>query len=667
MKLKFLAAVALALSAPSLAASTVYSGFDASALDLSVRPGDDFYRFANGRWIDRSIIPQDRTNVGLIASLSDRVSGQIQTLLESLAAHAESPSEAKLRRFYQAFMNERRLADLGSAPLRADLARVRSAQSRASLANIAGSATESFAAAPFALSIDPDGKDPTRYAVNIDQSGLGLPDRDYYTKPQFGAERRAYRDYMADLLTLAGWPNPQSNADAILSFEGQVARVSWTAEQRRDPNATYRPISRAALERLAPGFEWRPFFDGAELRSQRAVVLEAGGAIPAIARVWRATPLPALKAWEAFHIADSAAPFLSPAFDQARFAFRGKVLTGQQTEAGRSRRTVDMLNARVGELLGRAYVRRYFSPQAKAAVLAIAKQLKVAFRRRLQQVDWLSPATKDQALEKLDKLTIKIGYPDRWRSYDGLLIRSDDLYGDVVRSRAFDWRSRVRRLGRPVDRSEWLVPPQSLSAYSNPQFNEIAFPAAKLQPPYFDSGADDAVNYGAIGAVIGHEMTHGFDDQGRAFDAEGRLRDWWTPADSASFKLRAGELAAQYSSMEPLPGIHIRGAATLGENIADLGGLLTALDAYRASHPNHSAGVVDRFSGDQRVLLGWAQIWRAKWRPEALQNQIETDEHAPFEARVNGVVRNMDDWYELFDVKPTDRLFLPPAKRVRIW
>jgi putative endopeptidase len=667
MKSRRLLAAVLAICAGPASASADW-GFDTSAMDRSIRPGDDFFRFTNGAWLDQTGIPADKVSVGLIPGLSDRVAEQLETLVADIASHPEaSGSEAKIGRFYRGYMDQARLNQLGWSPAHADLTRVREIGTKDALAGLAGSATSGFAATPFPLSIDPDAKDPRRYTIEIDQGGLGLPDRDYYLKPDFAEERAAYAQYVASSLAHIGWPEPARNAGRIVAFETRIAEVSWTSEQRRDSAATYRPIKVGVLERFAPGFAWRSYLGAAGLGRREMVVLDAGNAIPAIARIWASTPLDVLKAWEAFHFVDNASPYLSADFSRARFQFRAGALTGQRSEEPRSRQAINILNARLGELVGRAYVERYFAPAAKASIEGMALELKQAFRARLQALDWLGPRTKAEALRKLDLLTIKIGYPDHWRNFDGLSIRSDDLYGDVARARAFDWHFRVSRLREPVDRAEWLVPPQSISAYSNPQFNEIAFPAAKLQAPYFDPNADRAINYGAIGAVIGHEMTHGFDDQGRAFDGEGRLRDWWTPADAAAFEARAHELVAQYSLMEPLPGIHIRGERTVGENMADLGGLLIAFDAYRASLHGRPAPVIDGFSGKQRVFLGWAQIWRAKWRAQALRHDIETDEHAPFEARVNGVVRNIDAWYPLFGVGPANKLYLPREKRVRIW
>ena len=437
--------------------------------------------------------------------------------------------------------------------------------------------------------------------------------------------------------------------------------------EQRDPEKTYNPMPVAALEKSAPGFAWHPFLKAARLGDVKTVVVGEKTALPKIADLFARTPLPTLKAWAAFGLTDSAAAYLSKPFVDARFEFRSKVLQGQPEQRPRWKRAIAVVNGSLGEAVGREYVAHYFPPEAKAKIDALVNDLKAALGARIEKLDWMSPATKKEALVKLSKFHTKIGYPDKWRDYSRLTVSADDLYGDVERSAAFEWDREVRRLNLPVDRTEWQMTPQTVNAYYDSQMNEIVFPAAILQAPYFAAGADPAVNYGSIGAVIGHEMTHGFDDEGRKSDGDGKLRNWWTKDDIAKFDARTKRLGDQYSSYEPLPGAHIKGDLTMGENIADLGGILIALDAYHLSLKGQAAPALDGLSGDQRFFLAFAQSWRDKRRDDALRQQLVADPHSPEAFRVNGVVRNVDDWYAAFAVKPGDKLYLAPDQRARIW
>ena len=501
----------------------------------------------------------------------------------------------------------------------------------------------------------------------VGQAGLGLPDRDYYLTPQFAEKKAAYRDYAARMLRSIDWPDAEAMARQIVDLETKIAEVSWTRAERRDDVKTYNPATIAALQQTAPGFPWQAYLEAADLGDVSRVIVAENTAVPKIAAIFAKAPIAVLQAWQAFTTADAAAPYLSKRFADARFQFRSKTLSGQPEERPRWKRGVALLDQQMGEAVGRLYVDAYFPPESKAKMQALVGDLTAAMGGRIERVDWMSPQTKAKALEKLAKFNVKIAYPENWRDYAGLRIEAGDLLGNVQRAEAFDWRYRVARLEAPVDRTEWEMTPQTVNAYYSSTKNEIVFPAAILQPPFFDPKADDAVNYGAIGGVIGHEITHGFDDQGRQSDGDGMLSDWWTPDDARRFSAETQVLGAQYGSFEPLPGARLNGELTMGENIADLGGLLLALDAYRASLEGRPAPVIDGLTGDQRVFLGWAQVWRSKQRDDALRKQVASDPHSPPRYRVNGVVRNIDAWYDAFGVKPGDALYVPPDKRVRIW
>ena len=469
------------------------------------------------------------------------------------------------------------------------------------------------------------------------------------------------------MLRLAGWADPDANAAAVVALETRIAEASWSKVEERDPVASYNPMSRADLVTLAPGFPWKPLFEQADLNSLGTVVVGEKTAFPKIAAIFADTPVATLQAWQAFTVTDAAAPYLSHRFSDAHFEFHNKALSGQAEQKPRWKRAVSLLDRDMGEAVGRVYVTRYFTPEAKAKMEALIGDLKVSLAARLQRLQWMSPETKAKALEKLSLLTVKVGYPVKWRDYSALRVSPDDLFGDVERAEAFEWNREVTRLNDPVDRTEWDMTPQTVNAYYNPLQNEIVFPAAILQPPFFDEHADMAVNFGGVGGVIGHEMTHGFDDEGRQFDGHGVLTDWWTAEDASKFKVQTTRLGGQYSAFEPVPGAHVNGDLTMGENIADLGGLLTALDAYHLSLKGRPAPVLDGLTGDQRVFLGWAQVWRSLAKEDDERKRLVSDPHSPPVDRVNGVVHNIDAWYAAFSVKPGDALYLPPEQRVRIW
>jgi putative endopeptidase len=657
--------------------STGAWGFDLAGRDLKTKPGDDFFQWANGTYQDQLVIPADRPSFSPRTASAVLTEFRIRQILEQAAATAEPQPKTvngKIGAYYASFMDEARIEALGAKPMAADLAQVRAARSRADLARLMGAANETFHSGFFGAYVSLDAKDVDHNVVYLGQAGLGLPDRDYYLDAKFAKEKAAYEAYVARMLGMAGWPDAEAQGKAVLALETRVAEASWTKVDQRDADKTYNAMTPAELAAYAPGFDWGAYFAGAKIADARKVVVAEKTAFPKIAAVFADTPLDTLKAWQAFHLVDNASPYLSKAFADANFEFRGKVLNGQPEQRARWKRAVGVVSGdgafggfgSLGFAVGQVYTDKYFPPESKAKVEALVADLKTAFRARIQKLDWMAPETKAAALKKLDTYKIKVGYPDKPRDYSGFVIRRDDLYGNVLRSAAGEWAYNRAKLKGPVDRDEWFMTPQTNNAY-NGSLNDIVFPAAILTAPVFNPDADPAINYGAVGGVIGHEFSHGFDDQGRKFDWRGELKDWWTDKDAATFKSRAAVLGAQYSTYEPLPGAKVNGELTMGENIADLGGLTVALDAYRLSLKGRPAPVLDGLTGDQRVFLGWAQAWRGKLRDDALRQLVVSDPHSPRQYRVNGVVRNMDDWYVAFDVKPGDKLYLPPEQRVRIW
>jgi putative endopeptidase len=658
-------AAELAKSAPAASGGW---GFDLAGADLPHNPGDDFFRHANGAWYSDAVIPPDRSSIGVDTVLTITAEGRIREILErgeegvSPAARADA---AKIHAFYAAFMDEARAEALDAGPLAPLLQRIRTANTREEAAGLMGAGRQSFFSSVFGLGIGPDDKATDRYAVSVSQGGLGL-NRDYYLLPQLAAKKSAYLAYITELLALIGWEAPESSARAIMDFETAIAEVSWSNVERRDPERTYNPMSVAALEEAAP-FPWRRLLEGAGLDNLDRVVVAENTAVPKIAAVYARTPLDTLKAWQAFHVSDGAAPYLSNRFAAANFNFHSRTMGGVAEQPERWKRAVTSVNRAMGQAIGRVYVARYFSPEAKAQVDDLVARLRVALKARIERLAWMSPPTRAKALEKLAGLKVKLAYPDKWRDYAALEVHSDDLAGDVLAARKFAWLRQVNRLNAPVDREEWYLNPHTVNASYNPNLNEMVFPAGILQPPFFDPAADPAVNYGGIGAVIGHEMIHGFDDEGRKYDGSGVLATWWTDADASEFNARAAVLGRQFDSYEPFPGFQVKGDLTMGENIADLGGALVALDAYHDSLGNKPAPVLDGLNGDQRFFLGYAQSWRHKATDDQIRQQIVSNPHAPVRYRVNGIVRNIDAWYEAFNVQPGNPLFLAPENRVHIW
>jgi len=640
-------------------------GFDLAGRDESVKPGDDFFAHANGTYLKNTEIPADRPRYGNFDSLAILSETRVRKILEDAAARPDA-STAKIGAWFAAFMDEPRVEAAGARPIASQLEQIRSATTREHLAKIMGQ-PGGLGRGLFGAGISPDAKNPTRYAVYMGSSGLGLPDKDYYLKPSFAETKAKYQKFTATMLTLAGWPEAEKYAGEILAFETKLAEASWDRTELRDRDKTYHAMSPDEIATLAPGFGFRELLDAGGLGGVKRIIVRDDSAFPKKAAIFAATPLDVLQAWMAFGTADSSAPFLSKAFADASFDFRSKTLSGQPEQLDRWKRGVASTNGALGEDVGKIYVTRYFPAESKKQMLELVSNIRDALANRIDQLEWMGAATKKAAQEKLARFTVKIGYPEKFRDYSALVVKPDDLYGNVDRSNRFEWQHELDRLDKPVDRSEWNMPPQKVNAYYNSTLNEIVFPAAILQPPFFDPQADPAINYGGIGAVIGHEISHGFDDQGRKSDGDGVLKDWWTEEDAKNFNARADKLVAQYAEIEILPGEHVDGKLTLGENIGDMGGLNLALAAYHTSLGGKPAPMIDGTTGDQRVFFGWAQVWRTKIRNEALLKQLHSDPHAPAEARVNGVVRNMDAWYDAFGIEPGDKLYVKPEDRVKIW
>ena len=673
--LTFAAGIAQAQTAPPIVEipSTTQArigqfGFDVGGMDTSVRPGADFNRFASGTYLNNTPIPGDKTSYGAFDMLYDRSQDNLKALIEESAANpAASPDAARIGAFYASFMDEAAVDRLGATPLQADLAEVRAADTREKMAALMGRTQGGFGSSLFGVYIGEDLKQPNLNSAYLLQGGIGLPDRDYYLEAGFAPQREAYRVYVTRALTLAGWPAPEQAAADIIAFETRIAEQHWTQVQNRQIEAGYKPTTLADLATQAPGFDWAGWAQAAGIAGADRLINANDTAFPGMARVYGETPVATLQAWEAFHVIDQAAPYLAQAFVDARFDFYGKALSGQPENRPRWKRGVTLVDGSLGEVLGKEYVARHFPAESKAQMEDLVGNLRRAMTARIESLDWMSPETRQQALYKMSRFGVKIGYPEEWRSYDGLELVPGDLYGNVERSSAFEWAFNLGKMNRPVNPLEWGMTPQTVNAYYNPPRNEIVFPAAILQAPFFDPNADPAVNYGGIGAVIGHEITHGFDDQGRKVDGDGVLRDWWTAEDAAKFEQRAAVLGAQYSALSPLEGTNVNGDLTMGENIADLGGLLLALDAYHMSLDGAEAPVINGLTGDQRVFLGWAQVWRQNSRDEALRQQVTVDPHSPAQYRAAVSPRNIDAWYAAFGVEPGDAQYLAPTARARIW
>jgi len=661
---------ALPLDSPELATPRFGTyGLDLTGMDKKIKPGDNFFDYVNGAADAKMVIPADRSSAGVNEDLEDLSEKRSRAIVEDLAKQANlTGDDAKIAALYNAMMNADAVEKLDAAPLLPLIARIEAIADKDAMSAYMGETSGDFGSSVFGTYIAADARNPKLNVLYAGQGGLGLPDRDYYLKDAYADKLKAYQAYVAQMLGMAGYPDPEKNAAAIVAFETEIARVSWTRAQRRDPIATYNPMSESDLAAFAPGFGWQPYFKAAGLDQASMVVVGEKSAFPEIAKVYDATPLDTLKAWQAFKTTEQAAPYLSKRFVDAQWEFRSHALRGATEQRPRWKRGVGLVESELGMALGRDYVKLYFPPESKTEVKDIVGNFEVALKARIEHLTWMSDATKARAVEKLGKLNAKIGYPDKWRDYSALEVSANALFGDVRRANRFDWNYELSKLDKPVDPLEWDMTPQTVNAYYDPSKNEIVLPAAELQPPFFDPKAELAVNYGGIGAsTIGHEITHGFDDEGRHYDGDGKLVDWWTDADSARFDAEAKKYATQFDGFEPLPGLHIKGDQTLGENIADLGGVLIALDAYHIALGGKPAPKIDGYTGDQRLLISYAQSWRGKIRDDTLKMLLVSDVHSPYAFRVIGPMRNVDTWYTSFGVKPGDRYYVKPLDRVRIW
>ena len=575
-------------------------GVDLTGGDAKTNPGDNFWRYADGHWSDVTDIPADQTSVGTGSDIFNRTQDQLRQLIEDAAKHPDSPTAAQIGGLYNAFMDEPRLEALDAKPLAPGLAEIDAVKDKAAFTALMGRSNFGLGKSVIEIDVLPDPARPEINTFILTQSGLGLPDRDYYLKDSFKPQRDAYVAYMQRTFEMIGRPDPAGSAAAVMEFETRIAKVSWAAEDSRDISKLDNPMTVAELQASAPGIDWAAYLAAARLGGQTHLLAGQPSALKAIAALYADAPLETLKAWEAFHLAESSSPYLSKRFVDSRFQYT-QALTGVKVLRPRWKRGVGLIDGSLGEALGREYVARYFPPAAKAKMVDLVANLKAAMAARIQSASWMADSTKTEALKKLARMDVQVGYPDKFRDYSGLKIDADDLYGDMERSTAFEWDYQISDLGKPVDHKKWGMTPQTVDAYNGGLENKIVFPAGILQAPLFDPAADDAVNYGAIGAVIGHEITHGFDDEGRKIDATGALRDWWTPEDAKRFEIEAAKFGAQYDSYEPVPGTHINGKLTMGENIADMGGLLAALDAYHASL--HGKPADDRWQDRRSALL----------------------------------------------------------------
>jgi putative endopeptidase len=639
-------------------------GFDLAGMDRNVAPGASFYNYANGNWDRTTEIPADRANYGMFTVLADLSQQRTREILEEAARRPGT----RIGDFYASFMDEAAVNRAGITPLRPMMARIAAISNRADWAAESGRLFRQGVTSPFNGYVNSDERNPNEMIARLTQSGLGLPDRDYYLSDDAGLvqKRNAYQAYLAQLLTLAGEPNGAERAAAVVAFERQIAQSHWTRIQNRDEEATYNKWTLAEFAQKAPGFDWTRYFEATGLSGQQDILVSQPSSFTATAHLVAETPLPVLKDYMLLRLVDNAAPFLSQPFVDANFAFRGTVLNGTPQNQDRWKRATDLVTASIPDDVSRLYVARYFPPEAKRAADELVRNVIAAMDRRLANLTWMAPETRARARAKLAAFTPKIGYPDRWHDYSGVRVSRTNLLQNIINATEVEYRRNLDKLGHPVDRSEWGMTPMTVNAYANPVWNEIVFPAAILQPPFFDPNADMAVNYGGIAAVIGHEISHHFDDQGSHYDETGALREWWTPQDRERFNALTAQLVAQYDAYEPLPGHRVQGALTLGENIADLAGLTVAYDAYRHALGGRPAPVIDGLTGDQRFYLGWAQVWRRKYREANLLQRLLTDPHSPSAERA-AVVRNLDPWYLAFNPGPSDALFLAPDRRVRIW
>ncbi len=653
------------------AASSQQSGIDMNAVDKAVRPQDDFYRYVNGRWMATTEIPADRSRYGMFNVLDDQTQEQLKTIIFEAAKKnaAAGSNDQKLGDLYASFMDEKRIEELGSQPIAADLKLIHDAKSHTEIAQVMGQLERVGVTGPLGFYIYPDAKNPGVYGFWVSQSGLTLPDRDYYLKDdeKFKTARTALKDYAAKLLGALDYPDAAGAAERVLALETRLAEIQMSKVESRDAEKNYNKRSAKEVATLLGALDWNAYAKAAGASHVPEAIVRNYSYFEKLGALFASTPVQTWKDYLAFQTADDFAPNLSANFVDMHFAFHGTALSGTPQNLPRWKRGVDATSGALGEVLGQEYVSRHFSPKAKARMKALVDNLIAAYGESIRELSWMSDETKTKALEKLSRFKPKIGYPDKWRDYSALTVKADDLIGNKKRSAAFELDYELARAGKPVDPADWSMTPQTVNAYYSPTRNEIVFPAAILQPPFFNLEADDAVNYGGIGGVIGHEIGHGFDDQGSKYDGGGNLRDWWTADDRKALDALGDRLVAQYDAFSPLEGMNVNGRLTLGENIGDLAGVTIGYRAYQRSLDGKPAPVIDGLSGDQRFYMGWAQVWRGKIREDALRARLLSDPHSPGEYRVLGPLRNVDGFYQAFEVKEGDGMYLAPTDRVKIW
>ena len=653
-------------------AVTLKSGIEIANMDKTIRPQDDFYRYVNGTWLDKTVIPEDKSSYGAFTALADKSRKDVKAIIEETAelGSAEEGSDAqKVGDLYRSYMDIEKLNSLGASPLQPEFDKIDALKNHDDLSVYFAESQKLGTDAPFGFFVNNDSKNPTSYISYFTQSGLGLPDKNYYFKDDEKSVtlRADYVIHLEKMLLLAGIEDSADQAQKIMALETAIADLHWTRTERRDRNKTYNKVSREDLSKLTTSFNWSAYLDHAGLSNETDVIVREKSYFESFSKLFTDTSVDDWKIYFKWTLINSASSILSEDFDKQNFDFYSTKLRGTPVQEARWKRAVSSVNRLLGEVVGKIYVQKHFKPEAKARMLELVENLRAAYKEAIIGLDWMGEETKKQALDKLAKFKPKIGYPDKWRDYSALEIVSGDLVGNYKRASLFNYQRQINKLGKPIDKTEWYMSPQTVNAYYNPVMNEIVFPAAILQPPFFNMEADDAVNYGAIGGVIGHEMGHGFDDQGSKSDGDGVLKDWWTEKDLAEFKVRTKKLAEQYSQFEPLPGEHINGELTIGENIGDLGGLTIAHRAFKMSQKDKPSPIIDELSGEERFFMGWAQVWVYKYREEALRTQMSTGPHSPATFRGNGTLMNMPEFMKAYGVKPGDGMYRAPEERVKIW
>lgn len=647
------------------------SGIELKYNSKKISAGQDFYEFVNQGWLETTQIPADRSNYGSFSLLEDETKEAIRIIIEE-ASQSKAPmgSEAqKIGDFYRSLTNLELRDQLGIKPIQNTLDSISNAKSIEELAKVVGNLQRHGVGGVFGCYVSPDAKKSDQYTVYVSQSGLTLPDRDFYLSEEqrYADLRKALETYIADMLTFVGHKDPSGAAKKIVELETKLAEAQWDRVTNRDPKKTYNKVTKAELTAQLGNFPMAAFVDSLGLSAQSEYIVRQPSFLEEVNKLYESVALETWRDYYTFHVVDTIGDSLTQTIEKRHFDFHGATLSGVEEQKPLWKRGVDACNGVLGEIVGKLYVDKHFPPRAKVRMQELVENLKKAFAKRIDGLDWMSPVTKKQAHEKLSKFTTKIGYPDVWKDYSKLEIKADDLVGNFMRAAEVEFQRDVDRLGGPIDRTEWGMTPQTINAYYNPVMNEIVFPAAILQPPFFNLNADDAVNYGGIGAVIGHEISHGFDDKGSQYDGDGNLRNWWSVDDREEFERRANQLVAQYDAYHPFPDMTVNGKLTLGENIGDLGGMSVAYEAFKMSLDGKPSPVIDELTGEQRFFMGWGQVWRRLYREPELRKRLLTDSHSPSQYRANGTVSNMDSFYEAFSVKPDDQMFIAPEKRVRIW